>query len=202
MTADTPQGPTMSRRLLLFIAFAVVSVVGSLGYLMQLVLGRAPRLMVVTSVDAQGRLVSAPRVEIIPRPEVVPQNGMDQLEPQVARVMASNARFSSLLAFTPDGRRGFGLHRTNGQATLALNVEWRQEPQRERAIRSLFAKLKIAPTQDYLAGNGWVPDATRILDYPLSGDSREVAAVCKRVLREIYAVTDEEGLNFTFQESP
>ena len=55
--------------------------------------------------------------------------------------MASPARFTSLMAFSPDQRRGIGLHYTQGQVSIGLTVEWRQETQKEQAIRRLFASF-------------------------------------------------------------
>jgi hypothetical protein len=48
--------------------------------------------------------------------------------------------------------------------------------------REVFGAGRIQ--QDYLAGNGGVPDATRLLAYRISGGSVEVTALTKRILGE------------------
>ena len=77
-------------------------------------------------------------------------------------------------------------------------AEWRQESQREAAIRAFFSSLGIAPSQDYLAGNGGVPDATRILDYPIKGSTAEVTALTKRILQELCGVSATEALDISY----
>jgi hypothetical protein len=51
---------------------------------------------------------------------------------------------------------------------------------------------------DYLAGNGGVPDATRILEYPLSGSTVEVTALTKRILQELCSVSPTEALDIKY----
>ena len=81
-----------------------------------------------------------------------------------------------------------------------LSCEWHQEPEREASIREFFGSLGIAPMDDYLAGNGNVPDATRLLSYPITGSSAEVAALAKRILVELCAVSASEALNIRYSE--
>ena len=40
----------------------------------------------------------------------------------------------------------------------------------------------------------------RILEYPVSDDARVAAELCRQVLEELCAVTQAEGLDFTFGE--
>ena len=179
-----------------------MAVGGALAYL-----GRHPvRItspwMLVTTVDAHGNPIGAGKWVRNPDPAVVARDGMSRVAPYVARLMASRARFTSLIISTADGQGGFLVIHEHGQARLGLNVEWRSEPKKERDIRKLFAGLGLAPTEDYLAGNGGVPDATRVLTYPVPGDAPHVAALCRRVLHEIYGVADTERLDFTYEEHP
>lgn len=156
--------------------------------------------MIVSTVDADGNPIGKSQLVRIPDPDVVMHDGLSRVEPFVTRLMASRARFTSLMIFTADGEQGIVVFYEHGQARLEMNVDWRSEPKKEHDIRRLFAGLGIAPTEDYLAGNGGVPDATRILSYPVLGDASKVAALCCRVLREIYGVTDTERLDFTYEE--
>jgi hypothetical protein len=92
------------------------------------------------------------------------------------------------------------LHATGGTVEAHLTVEWRQEPNREVAIRTFFASLGTPPSEDYLAGNGGIPDATRLLAYPLRGDALALAELTKRILRELCGVSPAEPLNIGYTE--
>jgi hypothetical protein len=102
--------------------------------------------------------------------------------------------------FTADGARGFGFNAKDGAVYANLIVKWRQESQREAAIRAFFNSLGIAPSRDYLAGNGRVPDATRMLVYPVTGSTAEVTALTKRILHELCSVSPTEALNISYRE--
>jgi hypothetical protein len=106
--------------------------------------------------------------------------------------------FKFLSVFTPDGSRGLGLHARDGVVHVDLNVDWRQESQRETAIRAFFSSLGIAPARDYLAGNGGVADALRILEYPVTGSTAEVTALAKRILQELCGVAPTEALDIRY----
>ena len=108
--------------------------------------------------------------------------------------------FKFLSLFTPDGTRGFGFNAKSGVVHLNLFVDWRQQPQREAAIRAFFSSLSITPLRDYLAGNGGVPDATRVLEYPVSGSPAEVTALTRRILQELCGVSPVEALDISYQE--
>jgi hypothetical protein len=155
--------------------------------------------MIVSTVDADGVPVGRAGLVRVPEPETVVHDGMSQVGPFVTRLMSSRGGFISLIVSTPDGQMGFGVFTERGRARLSLNVDWRAEPERERAIRGLFAGLGIAPSEDYLAGNGGVRDATRILTYPAPDGPPKLAALSRRVLREIYGVADSDPLDFTLQ---
>ena len=139
-------------------------------------------------------------IEFAPPPDHYATNGFDEIERYVARLLVPTNTFKFLHIFTPDGSRGFGLDAKDGTVRAGLTVEWRQEPEREAKIRSFFASRGIAPTEDYLAGNGGVPDATRILSYPIIGSSAEVTALTKCILQELCGVSPAEALDINFEE--
>ena len=114
--------------------------------------------------------------------------------------MASSREKRFVGIFTPAGDRGLGLYAGDGRIEANLNVEWRREPQREAAIRAFFGGLGIQPTVDYLAGNGGVPDATRLLGFPMTGNASEVAALTKRILQELCGVSSTEPLDIRYTE--
>ena len=135
-----------------------------------------------------------------PAPDHFEKNAFDHLEPYVSRLLAPSNRFKFLHIFTPDGNRGFGLTVRGGLVEAGINLDWRKEGQREATIRSFFGSLGVAPSQDYLAGNGGVPDATRILEYPVKGSTADVTALTKRILQELCGVSPAEALNISYGE--
>src|SRR5260370_26474748 len=131
-------------------------------------------------------------------PDHYATNGFDHIEPYVAGLLVPTNRFTFLHIFTPDGKRGFGFNARDGVVEAGLTVEWRQEEQREAAIRAFFSSLGITPSRDYLAGNGGVPDATRVLDYRVSGNTAEVTTLTKRILQELCGVLPTEALDVKY----
>jgi len=131
-------------------------------------------------------------------PDHYTTNGFDHIEPYVSRLLVPTNEFKFVHVFTPDGNRGFGFSAKDGKVEAGLTVEWRQEAQREAAIRAFFSSLGIAPSRDYLAGNGGVPDATRVLEYPITGSTTEVTALTKRILQELCGVSPTEALDIKY----
>lgn len=139
-------------------------------------------------------------VSLDPAPDHYATNGFDHIEPYVSRLLIPTNHFKSLNIFTSDGNRGFGLDARDGVVYAGLTVEWRQEAQREAAIRAFFSSLGIPPSRDYLAGNGGVPDATRILSYPISGSTGELTALTKRILQELCGISPTEALDISYKD--
>src|SRR5690606_10768236 len=98
------------------------------------------------------------------------------------------------------GNSGLGLDARDGKVAINLTVEWRQETERESAIRSFFSSRNIPVTNDYLAANGGVPNSTRLLEYELQGDVTTVTAITKDALMEIFGIKPEDPLKVQFFE--
>jgi hypothetical protein len=143
---------------------------------------------------------SSTGVSLEAAPDHYGTNGFDHLEPYIGRLLVPTSQFKFLHMFTPDGTRGFGFDAKDGVVHAGLTVEWRKEPQREAAIRAFFNSLGIAPSRDYLAGNGGVADATRILEYPVTGSTAEVTTLTKRVLQELCGVSPTEALDIKHED--
>jgi len=139
-------------------------------------------------------------VSISKPPDQFATNGISHMDPYVERLLGSKAPMAFLMIFTPDGKRGFGLTSKEGRVEAGLVIDWRQEPERETNVRAFFAKIGVAPSTDYLAGNGGVNDATRLLSYPVKGNSKELTALAERILKELCNVSENDGLNITFRE--
>jgi hypothetical protein len=182
----------MKIALLVFVGVVVVAVVA---YFLLF-----PRNTFVSLSRPSGGTVTFSRtgVSVEAAPDQYTTNGFDHIEPYVSRLLVPTNRFKFLHMFTPDGNRGFGFSARDGVVQAGLTVEWRQEAQREAAIRAFFSALGIAPSRDYLAGNGGVPEATRILDYPISGSTAEVTALTKRILQELCSVSPTEALDISY----
>ena len=127
-------------------------------------------------------------------------NGFEHIEPYVTRLLVPTNSFKFLGFFTPDGNRGFGFSAKDGVVLATLTVDWRKQPEKEAAIRAFFSSLGIAPFQDYLAGNGVIPDATRILEYPVTGTPSEMTTLTRRILQELCAVAPAEALDVSYED--
>lgn len=180
---------------LLVIAIVIVVAVGAYFLLF-------PRNTLISFYKSNGSAVtfSDTGVSFEAAPDHYATNGFDHIEPYVSRLFAPTNRFKFLSIFTPDGNRGFGFHAKDGGVMATLTVEWRQEPQREAAIRTFFSSLGITPSRDYLAGNGGVPNATRILEYPIAGGTNAVTPLTKRILQELCNVSPTEALNIKYED--
>ena len=137
-------------------------------------------------------------IELDEPPDRYSGDAFDHLEHYVSRLMTPSQEKQFLGIFTPDEERGFGLYSYNGNVEAQLSVEWQQNPGREAAIRAFFEALGSRPTMDYLAGSGGVPDAKRMLAFPLVGSPSEVAVVTKRILQELCGVSPTEPLDFHY----
>ena len=134
-------------------------------------------------------------------PERVAEYGLSQIEAFVTRLTNSKVPMPSLFIHTLDGKRGTYLNYQAGKFSIGfIVVDWRREPETEKAIRDFFKKRNIVPTEDALAGNGEVPDATRFLTFPVRGNTARASSLCRQVLQEVYGVYEQEGLDFRLFE--
>jgi hypothetical protein len=156
--------------------------------------------MWVHTVDQNGQDLSDGHWVDIPEPDSFAGDGFSQIEGYVSRLLSSGAHFTSLLISTPDSQIGVGLWQRAGIPEFSLTLEWRHETERERSIRQLFADRGFACRQDYLAGNGDVPDATRCLTYVLPSGREIVAQTTKDILHDVYGVQASDALDFTYEE--
>jgi hypothetical protein len=139
-------------------------------------------------------------ISLEPPPDHYTTDAFDHIESYVSRLLAPSGRFKSVSIFTPNGQHGFGLFARDGKVEASLYVEQHQEAKRETTIRTFFKLMGIDPSQDYLAANGGVPDATRCLSYPITGSTAEVTALTKRILQELCGVSPTEALDIGYSE--
>jgi hypothetical protein len=134
---------------------------------------RARKMWVVT-VDDNGQELGDGQWVDVPEADSFTTDGFTHIEGYVTRLLQSSASFTS--------------------------VDWRQQPEREHAIRQFFADRSLAAFQDYLAGNGDVADATRCLGYFLPADAQFITTLTKDLLRQIYGLREQDALDFTYEE--
>lgn len=148
-----------------------------------------------------GVTVSRGGVSLRNAPDRFATNAFAQIETYIARLLDSRAKkFASVGFFTLDGNRGFSMWSNEGKIEANFSFEVATEASRESAVRSFFAGLNISPTADYLAGNGGVPDATRMLSFPVKGTAKDLAALAKTILEKYCAVLPSEGLSIDFTD--
>ena len=133
-------------------------------------------------------------------PDHHPTNGVSHIGPYVARLLLPSKPFKFLSLFTTDGQRGCALCAKGGAVSVSFTVPWKTEPQREAAIRAFFRARGIVPGEDYLAGNGGDPAATRLLEYPLYGDAAELTTLTQSMLRELCGVSPTEALDIDYRD--
>ena len=117
-----------------------------------------------------------------------------EIEPYVARLLSPDKCRKALAFFASTRDRGFVFQNYVGELEVTFDVEWREQADLEAAIRSFFAARGIQVWRDYLAGNGDVPDATRVLAYLLKIDVAEVAALSERVLTDLCGVSPSDSI--------
>jgi hypothetical protein len=127
-------------------------------------------------------------------------NGLAEIEGYVARVIASKAKSTSVQFSTKSGNTAISVAKYEGKLTLGLVTGTKRERAREAAIRQFFASRSIQPSADYLGANGGVPNATRVLDFPMPQDSTAIAQIAADLLREIYRLRDSTTLDIRYTE--
>jgi hypothetical protein len=160
---------------------------------------RATKMRVVT-VDENGNELGDAKWVDIPEPDHFATDGFAQIESYVSRLLSSSARFTSVIIATPDQQIAVSLWHRSGIPEFTLGVDWRSEPERERAVRQFFSAHGLSTSHDYLAGNGNVPDATRCLGYFLPPDAQFITTLTTDVLRQIYQLREQDALDFSFEE--
>src|ERR1035441_5182993 len=159
---------------------------------------RATKMWVVT-VDENGKEKDGHWVEI-PKPDSLASDAFSHIERYVSRLLQSSARFTSVIIASPDQQVAVSLWQRGGVPEFTLSVQWRAEPERERAVRQFFSERGLSASHDYLAGNGGVPDATRCLGFFLPPDVQFITTLTKDVLCRIYRLREQDALDFSFKE--
>lgn len=127
-------------------------------------------------------------------------NGIGHIERYVARVLDSKTSSSWVHFSTKSGHTSISVTKRDGRLSLGLTVDVKRLRSREAAIREFFARRRIVPSIDYLAGNGGVSEATRVLGFPMPHDAVGVAEIASDLLRGIYRLNETTTLDIRFGE--
>jgi hypothetical protein len=150
-------------------------------------------------VDRQGRKTRPSHWVDVPA-AIRHLNGLAQVRSYVSCVLTSKAPSSWVHFSTKSGQTSISVAKHDGKLSIGLTVDAKRPRNREAAIREFFARRSILPSNDYLAGNGGVPEATRVLDFPMPQDLSVVAEITSDLLREIYRLSSTSTLDIRFEE--
>ena len=156
--------------------------------------------MRVTTVDRHGHRKGAGEWVDVPRAERFGSNGISQIGSFVQRVLRSPATSAWIVISTPSGRTAISIGKHEGALTFGTSVDVRKRA-RESALRAFFARRRIQPTRDYLAGNGGVPNCVRVLEFPAPHAATWTAKLAGDLLRTVYRLTQQSALNIRFSEN-
>jgi len=154
--------------------------------------------MKVTNVDRLGKKKGPVQWVDVPAATRCPR-GFAHIETFVARVLLSNARSTWAIVSTKSGNTSISIGKYKGVVSLGMTVEVRSRA-RESALRAFFEERGIVPTRDYLAKNGGVPDARRVLDYPMPNDAVAIAELAVDLLGSVYRLKETTTLDIRFEE--
>jgi len=142
--------------------------------------------------------------ESLPEPDRTLVEGLADIEGYLSRMLASPAKskFLAIFCFDPKPRTMLHFLSFGGVIHASLSVAC-TDPDRERAVRAVFAHAGIAPVQD-LAVHVWghAEAESRSLRYPLPATAREAAGIIIELLRTAYGLPETAKLGFKYREMP
>lgn len=173
----------------------------------------------IISVDKNGKQIGKGKWVHIPTPDKIDTNGLSHIATYVDRILTSASTLCSLIIASPDGSKACLIMRDAGQLTIKASIHLGSssaatgvslqklnlpphaaEPEREKAIRKLFAELNIAPDRDKVHDFNGYADAMRGLHYLIGNNVDQATYIIQRFLREVDHVEEADGLSFSFEE--
>lgn len=151
--------------------------------------------------DKSGITFSRTGIKYQNAPDYYPNNGFEHLNSYISKLLRYSDDFKSLIISTPKDDKALGLDTRAGVLNIGFTVEWKQEPEKEKSIRDYFKRLNISPHRDYLAANGGIPDSTRVLDFNIEGNEKEVTELVKDILKKLCDMSEVEALNIYYEET-
>jgi hypothetical protein len=157
------------------------------------------KFITISKKGQSGITFSRINVKYRPAPDFYAENGFKHLGSYISKLLKYSDDFKLLIISTPEGDKALGLDSKAGILNVGFTVEWKQNPEEESAIRDYFERLDIAPYQDYLADNGGIKDSTRVLNYHVQGNEKEIIVLVKDILRKLCDISDTEALNIYYE---
>lgn len=137
---------------------------------------------------------------LTPSGPILVEHGIHALGGYIEKLLHARRAKAGLIGCDASRERCFGLISFHRKLHFGVSLDWRRVLQEEARVRQFFAQRGIAPAKDYFAGNGSVPDATRVLEYPLARSTESVCDLIECFLREVYGITDGESMRYHYQE--
>jgi len=156
--------------------------------------------MRVTTVDRSGKRKSPSQWVDVPAAIRYESSGFANIQAYVARVFSSTAASSWVTISTRSGRSSLSVAKHSGVRRIGLSVDVLRSKAKEARVRAFFEKQALSPASDYLAKNGGVANATRVLDYPLPDDPKAATALTIAALREIHRLNAKSTLDMRYSE--
>lgn len=121
--------------------------------------------------------------------------GLIHLRKYVAEVFSAGTVQPSLHIRTLDGLRGVSLYRTAAEFSI---IPVPDTAERSRQIEDFFAKRGMQANYDQVIGSSDIAGGSmRILTFPLPQGVLATTQLTSDLLREVYGVDDQAGLEFT-----
>ena len=153
----------------------------------------------ISSKGKGGITFSRTSVKYRKAPNFYPENGFEHLGSYISKLVEYSDESKLLIISTPEGDKALGLSSKAGIVDVGFTVEWKQEPEEERMIRDYFKRMNIKPHHDYLADNGGIKDSTRVLDYDIQGNEKEITMLVKDILKKLCNISETEALNIYYE---
>lgn len=127
-----------------------------------------------------------------PSPRVSSDAPFAELPAQLAAFIANPEMvgLTITILFTDEG---LSFNRGRDGMEVSFFLAARLEAAQEAQIRALFEKLGCAPRADDLSAGG----RTRILSFPIAERVDDMAALCRRVLADVYSMRETDRLRFS-----
>jgi hypothetical protein len=128
-----------------------------------------------------------------------PFDGLSHLQSRIAEL--DSLANGSLRISTIGETHGIILFRLPGSFLLCMVALRKREPNMEHKIQLFFSNRSMRPVLDQLSACDNVPDSLRTWHFEISEDVLLTVRLCSSILREVYEVQENAGLNFFLKRS-
>lgn len=156
--------------------------------------------MYVTSIDASGKVISGPTLIDRPVPTMNQERGLDWLEPQVTRLLESNASRTTLLIMFKRSLCSVLLQKKAADPMLILSLPAGERGKREKSIREFFDKRQLRVDQRNLPESGPMANAVTVFTCPLTAECRGIVDLVKDLSCEAFGARANDKFSFYYME--